>query len=130
MTKRKSRGGEPGAARLLDLARAELLNDLLPQLQGDARYRARLIANALKIAGHELESAAADQAETARDLAAFAAAALPEQGAAAERAPETDPEADPETALRDALRGGALDADAAFHALLVRLTERRRAALG
>ena len=108
MTKYKSRGGEPDAARLLDLARAELLNEILPNLEGDARYRVRLIANALKIAAHELAAGAADQAETARDLAAFA----------------------PDTALRDALRAGALDGDPDLHALLVRLTERRRAALG
>jgi hypothetical protein len=108
MTNRKPRGGEPDGLRLLDLARAELLNEILPQLEGDARYRARLIANALKIVRHEMAAGAADQAETARDLAAFA----------------------PDTALRDALRAGALDGDPDLHALLVRLTDRRRAALG
>jgi hypothetical protein len=126
MTKYKSRGGEPDAARLLALARAELLNEILPNLEGEARYRARLIANALKIAAHELAAGAADQAQAARELAAFAAtlasAALPPEVATGAAA------AGP--ALRDALRAGALDGDAAFHALLVRLTERRRAALG
>ena len=114
MTKYKSRGGEPDAARLLDLARAELLNEILPNLEGDARYRVRLIANALKIAAHELAAGAADQAETARDLAAMSGTGA----------------ADAEPSLTDALRSGALDGDPDLHALLVRLTARRQAALG
>lgn len=113
------RGGEPDAARLLELARAELLNELLPRLEGDARYRARLIAKALILARHELAAgaagAASDAPGTDTDDTALAAFAGRGQGAAS---------------LTDALRGGALDGDAAFHALLVRLTERRRAALG
>lgn len=64
MTDTDQRGGEPDAARLLELARAELLRALLPQLDGDGRYRAKLIANALKIAAAELkaEPAADDSA--------------------------------------------------------------------
>jgi len=111
VTERKPRGGEPDAVRLLDLARAELLNEILPNLDGDRRYHPRLIANALKIAAHELGSGAADAAETARDLAALSGT-----GAA--------------TSLREALRAGTLDGDPDLHALLVRLTGRRRAALG
>jgi hypothetical protein len=111
MTKRNPRGGEPDAARLLDLARAELLNEILPNLDGDARYRARLIANALKIAAHELESGAAGAAATARDLAALSGTGSP-------------------ASLREALRAGTLDGDPDLHALLVRLTDRRRAVLG
>ena len=43
-------GGEADGLRLLRLARRELLDNVLPTLEGDARYRARLIANAMKIA--------------------------------------------------------------------------------
>ena len=119
MTKYKPRGGEPDAARLLELARAELLNEILPNLEGDARYRARLIANALKIARHEMaQDGAAEEAELQRRLAEAAAPTL---------APSYLP---PDTSLRDALRAGALDGDPDLHALLVRLTDRRRAALG
>ena len=119
MTGRKGRGGEPDAARLLELARAELLNDVLPQLDGDARYRARLIANALRIVRNELvQDGDPEEADILRRLAESAAAAP-----AASSLP-------PDTSLTDALRAGALDGDAAFHDLLVRLTDRRRAAVG
>lgn len=113
MTENTPRGGEPDAARLLDLARAELLNAILPQLEGEGRYRARLIAKALQIAAQELAAGPEDPEEAAlrRDLAAAAGLA-------------------PGTPLRDALRSGALDGDPAVHALLLRLTDRRRAALG
>lgn len=114
-------GGEPDGRRLLDLARAELLAALLPELDGEARYRARLIANAMKIAANEL--AAAPPREAAADrLRGFTERAL---GSAA-----AGPADDGLTALRDALRSGALDGDAALHELLVQLTAGRRDLLG
>ena len=42
---------QPGAADLLDIARATLLEVILPQLQGDARFKALMVANAMAIAG-------------------------------------------------------------------------------
>lgn len=113
MTKPTPRGGEPDAARLLDLARAELLNEILPHLEGEARYRARLIANALKIAAGELEAGPGDPEAAALRRALAQAAGLA-----------------PEVSLTDALRAGDLDGNPEIHALLVRLTDHRRAALG
>lgn len=111
MKRKRRRGGEPDAARLLALARAELLNELLPQLDGISRYRARLIANALQIARRELE-AGGDEVEAVllRKLTEVAAPTL---------APSYLP---PDTSLRDALRHGALDGNRQFYDLLVRLS--------
>lgn len=111
-------GGEAGGARLLRLARRELLDGVLPALDGDERYRARLIANAMKIVARELESGAAFAEATARDVETFASSALGETPA------------DGPKAIRDALRGGHLDASPDLHELLRRLTERRRGLLG
>jgi hypothetical protein len=121
MTYRKPRGGEPDAARLLDLARSELLNQVLPQLEGDGRYRARLIANALKIAGHEMEATVTGDSEAAELLRQLAEVARPELSSS---------NLPPGTSLTEALRRGALDGDPELHALLARLTDRRRTALG
>jgi len=114
-------GGEAGGARLLHLARRELLDVVLPALGGDERYRARLIANAMKIAAQELDSGAVFAEETARDIAAFADAEL--DGKA------VDPRENRQR-IRDALRAGELDANPAFFELLDNLTRRRRALLG
>ncbi len=115
-------GGQPDGKRLLDLARAELLEALLPELDGAARYRGRLIANAMKIAANELAAGAQPEGAAADRLRGFAARALGRAVAG--------PEDDCLTALRDALRSGALDGDAALHELLVRLTAGRRDLLG
>ncbi|MGF1594883.1 MAG: DUF6285 domain-containing protein [Kiloniellaceae bacterium] len=112
MTAANSRGGEADAARLLELARRELLEGLVPALEGDARYRARLIANALKIAAAGLREEAEGSAAAARDLAAFAARSAPEEG------------------LTAAIRAGRLDGEPELYALLLLLTEGRRAGLG
>lgn len=120
-----ARRGEPTGARLLELARRELLEDLLPQLQGEARYRARLVANAMKIAGQELEGGPAERAETAYRLRGLAAAALP-------GGVDVTAMADSEIAatLCAALRAGRLDGQRELYDLLVRLTGERRAMLG
>lgn len=122
MTMEKPRGGEPAAQRLLELARRELLETLLPQLQGDARYRARLIANAMKIAAREAEAAAAVDAETRRLLQAIAG----RSGASL----ESSSDAALEGALAEAIRAGRLDGDATMFEVLSRLTERRRSLAG
>ena len=122
MSVQHRRGGEPDGARLLDLARRELLEVLLPQLEGDARYRARLIANALKIAGHELRDGPTAREETASDLQSFAETALPAAEGVGDR--------DLARILAAALRAGRLDGHQDLYDLLCRLTERRRASLG
>lgn len=115
MSRKRGRGGEPDASRLLELARAELLNELLPQLEGSSRYRARLIANALQIARRDLEAAGdEEEAGLLRKLTEVAAPALARSGLPAG------------TALRDALRQGALDGDRQVYDLLVRVTGIRR----
>ncbi|GAB4392724.1 MAG: hypothetical protein Tsb0032_09440 [Kiloniellaceae bacterium] len=115
------RGGEPNGARLLTLARAELLRELLPLLEGEARYRAKLIANAMKIAAREMERGEELDKRSGEDIAAFAARAglEPRQGAA-----------EAAGAIRNALRKGQLDGDSALHDLLCSLTQRRRELLG
>jgi Domain of unknown function (DUF6285) len=113
-------GGEPGGARLLALARRELLDTLLPQLQGAARYRARLIANAMKIAGRELEGEGPEGGEIAHRLRGLAAAELP---GAAEISALDDREV--AAALCAALRAGRLDGRQDLHDLLERLARAR-----
>jgi len=121
MSAERERGGEPNGARLLELARRELL-ELMPVLEGEARYRARLIANAMKIARHDLAAGPADTAATMEELRRFAADTLAE--------PATTEASASAGTLSRAVRAGHLDGDEALHALLVRVTERRRAALG
>ncbi len=43
----------PDGAALLDIARRTLLNDIVPRLEGDARFRSLMIANAIAIALRE-----------------------------------------------------------------------------
>lgn len=117
----RGNGGEPNGARLLRLARRELLDKVLPALEGDDRYRTRLIANAMKIAAQELEHGAADAGQSAQDISAFAETALAEEPAGAE---------DAAMMVRDALRSGRLDGNGALHELLGKLTRRRRDLLG
>jgi hypothetical protein len=133
MTKRREqepgRGGEPGGARLLELARRELLEDLLPQLQGEGRYRARLVANAMKIAARELDAeldgGPADRTAGAHRLRGLAAAALPGGVDLAALG-----EAEVAAALCAALRSGRLDGQRELYDLLVTLTGKRREAIG
>jgi hypothetical protein len=56
-------GEQPDALELLAIARETLLEELLPRLEGEARYQALMIASALAMAGREL--AAGDGAERA-----------------------------------------------------------------
>ena len=47
---------EPGGAELLRVARAELLEQLLPHLPASRHYTARMVANAMAIAARELDA--------------------------------------------------------------------------
>jgi hypothetical protein len=114
-------GGEADGVRLLQLARRELLDNVLPALEGDARYRARLIANAMKIAAQEMALGAGDAAATAGALEAFAAALGDAPAAGPQEAGK---------AIRDALRRGVLDGSPELYDLLKGMTRRRRALLG
>jgi hypothetical protein len=62
---------QPDALALLDIARETLLGQVLPQLDGDARYQALMIANAMAMAIRELTPGAVDhelEAQLLRDL--------------------------------------------------------------
>ncbi len=52
-------GERPDGVRLLALARASLLDEILPTLPDEIGFGARLIANAMAIAARELESGTA-----------------------------------------------------------------------
>jgi hypothetical protein len=45
----------PGAADLLAIARSTLLDDVIPALDGDARFKALMVANAIAIAARMVE---------------------------------------------------------------------------
>ncbi|WP_299621209.1 DUF6285 domain-containing protein [Pelagibius sp.] len=113
------KGGEANAAELLRLVEHELANEVLPQLSGDLRYRARLILNAVKIATAELQ---AD-----RDLSTAIKDALGPLTASAIDAPDTSGKgaADQVQALQQMLRQGELDADPQLFEALVCIAEAR-----
>ena len=56
---------QPGAADLLDIARDTLLSEIVPQLKGDVRFKALMIANAMAIAGRAAQDAVAELADAA-----------------------------------------------------------------
>jgi hypothetical protein len=45
---------EPDAASLLDIARRTLVDEIIPRLDGDTRFKALMVANALAIAARAL----------------------------------------------------------------------------
>jgi hypothetical protein len=62
---------EPGGRELLRVARAELLESLLPHIPESHRYAARMVANAMAVAMRELEAPAAVETDVpalARDI--------------------------------------------------------------
>ena len=63
---------EPAGAELLGVARASLLESLLPLLPAESHYTARMVANAMAIAARELEqrsaAGAVDAARLAREI--------------------------------------------------------------
>lgn len=103
-------GGEADGMRLLQLARRELLEQVLPEISGEARYRVRLIAKAMKIAIQELESGGEPPGEVVAGLAALAG----------------DGGAETPKHLRAALRAGELDGNRDLYDLLNRLSAWRR----
>lgn len=60
---------EPAGAELLKVARASLLEALLPLLPAESHYTARMVANAMAIAARELQQPPADSAVDAARLA-------------------------------------------------------------
>ncbi len=98
------RDGPPGAV-LLTIARAKLLGELLPSLPADQVYTARMIANAMAIAGRELGS---DRAALEREEALRIAALYREAGLA-EPPPELGVE-EMERRLAADIRAGRFDA--------------------
>lgn len=95
----------PSGSVLLAIARTRLLGEILPRLPPDLVYTARMIANAMAIAGRELEADGAaierDGARHIRDL--YREAGLPEPP------PELDTEA-MERRLAADIRAGRFDA--------------------
>ena len=74
---------QPDALALLVTARETLLEQLLPQLDGDARYQALMIANAMAMALRELRPGAPDgelEASLLRELYGHSPTAEPEDG--------------------------------------------------
>ena len=104
---------KPDIADLLETARTALMQDLLPKLAPEHRYRAHLVAAAMATAAREL---AAGQAPEAAERAALALL-LGEDG---------DLEA-LNRAFAAKLRAGAFDGSEAAYALLVRSTAARLA---
>lgn len=113
------RGGEANAAELMRFVEHELANEVLPQLSGDLRYRARLILNAVTIAAAEVQ---ADQ-----DLETVCKAALAPLSGLAADAPNAGGAgvAQRLQTLQQMLRQGELDADPQLFEALVSIAEAR-----
>ena len=79
----------PGAAELVEAVRTYLADDLGPRSEGRDRFLLRVAANALAIAGREIEALPVDSAAHAEMLASFAV--------------------DSEASLSAAIRSGELD---------------------
>lgn len=96
----------PNADELLAEARRTLLEEVLPELAGERRYQALMIANAIAIAQREFAAALADDAPTLAALlglgqeSGIAAAALERRLAKAIRAGRFDAPAEGRPALR------------------------------
>lgn len=112
---------EPGAADLLDIARATILAEIAPALPQAQRYAALMAANALAIAGRELAETADPAAEIAR---------------LADLLPGWQPAGDASAALREGtarlaarIRAGAFDEGEARSRLVAHLREATRSRL-
>lgn len=100
-------------ARLLALADREITESVMPQLTGDARYRIRLVINALKLAGASI----ADAGELGNLRLTQLRGIMPA---------ETTLDLDAiEARLQTSLRAGDLDADEALYQALVIIAEAR-----
>jgi len=69
MSEKVKAADRPAAAELLAVARKSLLEDLVPALPEDKRYQALMVANALAIAGRELEQPPREDAAALEALA-------------------------------------------------------------
>lgn len=98
--------GETTGSALLAIALATLERDIAPELSGDARFKARMVASALGMAMRERERGAALAAALA-EAQTYATEAL---GEAVTDGP----------ALCRALRAGRLNGDPAMHQALYR----------
>ena len=112
-------GGDPDARRLLQLAAKEISEAILPDLSGDARYRLRLVLNALKTASAELRDGPTLEAVRRSQLTALSR--LSEQQETKE---PVSPEA-LERRFQAALRRGDHDGDAALYEALAIIAEGR-----
>ena len=68
----------PEAGDLLAIARQELLNTLLPEVSGSLKYQVLMTANAMKIAGREIENGDSTEQQTLASIRGFYAEVLPE----------------------------------------------------
>jgi len=108
---------KPDGAVLLDLARAVLAEELLAELPESARYRARMVANAMAIAAREISGGKRTQ-EAERD----ALAALYDEAPTPAGRADTEELDEALTRLNwwlaAEIRAGRRDGDARVHALL------------
>jgi len=68
----------PTSSELLQVARDALVQDLLPEITGEKRYVALMVANALAILGRDLESDAAFLKKEMKRLQGLLGTSLPE----------------------------------------------------
>lgn len=69
----------PEAANLLATARQELLDTLLPEVSGALKYQVLMTANAMKIAGREIEAGASTEQQALTDIRELYRQWLPDQ---------------------------------------------------
>lgn len=69
----------PEAANLLATARQELLDALLPEVSGALKYQVLMTANAMKIAGREIEAGASTEQRALADIRELYRKRLPDQ---------------------------------------------------
>lgn len=113
------KGGEVDAERLLQLAVQEISQEILPELSGDARYRTRLVLNALKIANAELRDLGGLEAVKGAQYESVLPSMPEDQGTREDRLAMV------ERSLQTALRQGEYDGDAALHQSLLVIAEAR-----
>lgn len=102
----------PDAGDLLATARQELLDTLLPEVSGALKYQVLMSANAMKIAGREIEAGPATEQQTRAGIRELYAGLLPE------RAEDAD-----EQSLADDIRRRRLATDnQQLYELLINIT--------
>ncbi|WP_166266698.1 DUF6285 domain-containing protein [Marinobacter caseinilyticus] len=104
----------PNAAELLTIARQELLDTVLPEVDESLKYQILMIANAMKIANRELTDDHSTDHEAQSALDQFYQTHAPQRAEAA-----------CEQQLADDLRQRRFDDDDSVHRLLLTLTEHK-----